>query len=83
MYYTYILKSKIKNWLYTGFTTDLKNRFTKHNLGLVISTKNYRPLELIFYEAYKSRSDAKRRENFLKTNQGKRTLKLMLKESLK
>jgi len=82
MYYTYILKSREKNWIYTGYTSNLKKRFEEHNKGLSKSTKPYRPLELVFYEAFKSKIDAKRREEYFKTTKGKRTLKLMLKGSL-
>jgi len=35
-------------------------------------------LKLIFYEAYLVKSDAQRREMYLKTTKGKRALKLML-----
>lgn len=83
MYYTYILKSKTRPWIYVGFTSDLRKRFAEHAKGLVRSTRPYRPLELVFYESYKSMADAKRRERFLKTDKGKRTLKILLKESLK
>lgn len=84
MYYVYLLKSKKKdNWHYVGYTSNLKERFKEHQDGLSESTKPYRPLELIFYEAYKAKSDAKRREAYFKTNKGKRTLKLMLKDSFK
>ncbi|MFA4819318.1 MAG: GIY-YIG nuclease family protein [Patescibacteria group bacterium] len=84
MYYVYLLKSKRKvDWHYIGYTSNLEKRFKEHQNGLSKSTKPYRPLELIFYEAYKSKSDAKRREAYFKTNKGKRTLKLMLKDSLK
>lgn len=70
------------NWYYVGYTNDLKDRLKKHQNGLSLATRPYRPFELIFYEAYKAKSDAKRREKYFKTNQGKRALKLMLKESL-
>lgn len=83
MYYVYLLKSKIKNWLYVGYTGNLKKRFEEHQQGLSKATKPYRPFGLVFYEAYKSKADAKRREMYFKTNQGKRALKLMLQESLK
>ena len=83
MFYVYVLKSKKKEWIYVGYTTDLRKRFGEHQKGLSLATKPYRPFELIFYEAYKARMDAKRREEYFKTNQGKRALKLMLKESLK
>ncbi|HHT9133971.1 MAG TPA: GIY-YIG nuclease family protein, partial [Candidatus Avalokitesvara rifleensis] len=62
---------------------DLKVRFKKHQSGEVASTKFRRPLDLIFYEAYKSKEDAKRRERYLKTAKGKSSLRIMLKDSLK
>lgn len=39
-------------------------------------------LKLIFYEAYLMKSDAQRREVYLKTTKGKRALKLMLVDYL-
>lgn len=66
MFYVYILKSEYNGSLYTGFTIDLRERFQKHNKGLVQSTKRYLPWELIYYEAYKSKKDALMREKQLK-----------------
>ncbi len=80
--YVYILKSKSKNFLYVGFTHNLKKRFLEHNNREEISTKAYAPLDLIFYEAYRNEKDAKRRERYFKTTKGKTTLRLMLKDSL-
>lgn len=37
---------------------------------------------LVFYEAFAAKQDAVRREKYLKSTKGKRTLKLMLKDSL-
>ncbi|OGM20088.1 hypothetical protein A2714_01520 [Candidatus Woesebacteria bacterium RIFCSPHIGHO2_01_FULL_38_9] len=66
MFYIYILKSKKDNNLYIGSTNNLKRRFFEHNEGGVYSTKDRRPLVLIYYEAYKSESDARHREHNLK-----------------
>jgi len=66
MFYVYILKSLKDEKLYIGFTEDLKKRFIEHNKGLVNSTKVRRPFELVYYEAYKNRQDAKQRESRLK-----------------
>jgi putative endonuclease len=66
MFYTYILRSKKDDKLYIGFTNDLKRRVEEHNSGKNESTKFRRPLELIYYEAYKSEKDAKAREDNLK-----------------
>ena len=75
MYYIYILKSLIDKKLYTGFSSNLRKRVREHELGNVDSTKNRRPLELIYYEAYKNKTDALKREKFLKTTKGKVQLK--------
>lgn len=83
MYYVYIISSLKQNWIYTGYSTNLRNRIKDHQRGKSKATKPYLPFELIFYEAYKAQADAKRREAYLKTNQGKRVLKIMLKDSLK
>ena len=66
MFYVYILKSKKDGQCYTGSTNDLKDRFKEHNNGKVLSTKARRPFELIYYEAYKSDHDARKREKNLK-----------------
>lgn len=81
-YYVYILKSLNKDFLYIGFTSNLKKRFQEHNNKEELSTKHYAPFELIHYEAYRSKKDAKRREEYFKTTKGKTTLKAMLKEFL-
>lgn len=82
MHYIYILLLSNKD-LYKGRTDDLKRRFLEHERGSVESTRNYRPLKLIHYEAYMLDSDANRREKFLKTTEGKRLLKQQIRDILK
>jgi putative endonuclease len=83
MYYVYVLKSQVDGKMYVGYTANLRNRLKEHQGGEVISTKSRRPFELIFYEGYKSDEDAKRRERYLKTSNGKSSLRMMLRDSLK
>jgi hypothetical protein len=40
-------------------------------------------MDLVFYEAYLNGYDAKRRENYLKTDKGKKALQIMLAEFLR
>ena len=82
-FYVYVLRSINLNFLYVGFTQDLKRRFSEHNNKEELSTKHYAPFDLIHYEAYTNIEDAKRREEYFKTTKGKVTLKLMLREYLK
>jgi putative endonuclease len=82
MYYVYVLKSKKDKKNYVGYTKNLKLRFELHNKGEVISTKNRRPLELIYYESCLNQQDATYREKYLKTYFGKMFLKNRLKSYL-
>lgn len=81
MYYVYILHLKKVNKLYTGSTQNLKTRLNQHLNNKVLSSKNRNP-DLIHYEVYKLKSDAQRREKFLKTTEGKRLLRQQLRDIL-
>lgn len=75
-----MLRSQIKNFIYVGYSIDLKKRLQQHNNKEEISTKPYVPFDIIHYEAYINIKDAKRREKYFKTTKGKTTLRTMLKE---
>lgn len=79
-FYVYILYNKGKNFIYVGYSENLRKRIEDHNNGFSKSTKAYLPIELIHYEAYQHIKDAKRREKYLKSNKGRTTLMTMLKE---
>ncbi|PJE59770.1 MAG: excinuclease ABC subunit C [Candidatus Portnoybacteria bacterium CG10_big_fil_rev_8_21_14_0_10_44_7] len=75
MFYVYLLESQKDYSVYIGFTTDLKTRFKDHNNGKSRYTKNRRPWQLIYYEAYANKKDARQREIKLKRhNQQKEIL---------
>mgnify|MGYP001592054639 CR=1 FL=1 len=67
MYYVYLIKSTREGKIYVGYTNDLRRRLMEHNSKKGGKyTRNKGPFELIYYEAYKSRDDAERREDNLK-----------------
>lgn len=83
MFYVYVLQSKKDNNLYIGSTNDLRKRVKEHNNGKVFSTKSRIPFELVYYEAYKSEKDARKRESNLKLrSKAFAQLKKRIKESL-
>lgn len=82
MYYTYVLRSEKDSNFYTGYTKDLKLRFERHQKGNIKSTKDRRPLKIIYYEACLNQCDATHREKYLKTHYGKLFLKNRLKSYL-
>lgn len=71
MYTVYILLSEKDNKRYIGFTHNIEQRLLQHNSGLVTSTKNRRPLKLIYTESYENKVDAMRREKEIKNKKGK------------
>lgn len=81
-YCVYILFSEKDRLLYHGFTTNLPKRIQNHQKGKTKSTASRRPLVLIHSEFYISKKDAMRREQYFKTAQGKRMVKLVLRETL-
>jgi putative endonuclease len=82
MFYVYVLKSEVDNNMYVGYTQDLTHRIKQHNEGSVKSTKNRRPLILIYYESCLNQQDATHREKYLKTSWGKRYIKSRLRNYL-
>jgi putative endonuclease len=82
MYYIYILHSEKDNKRYIGYTKNLKLRFELQQKGKVESTKNRRPLKLIYYEACLNQQDATHREKYLKTYHGTMFIKQRLKSYL-
>jgi putative endonuclease len=66
MYYVYFLRSLTDKGFYIGYTEDLRKRIEEHNQGKTKSIKHRVPFELIFYEAYKNKIDARKRELELK-----------------
>lgn len=74
------LKDKL---FYIGYSEEVMSRFEDHQRGKNISTTNRRPLDLVFYEAYRSKVDALRREQYFKTTKGKTTIRQMIRDYLK
>ncbi|MEA1926193.1 MAG: GIY-YIG nuclease family protein [Patescibacteria group bacterium] len=72
MFYVYILKSTKKKYYYIGSTGDLCKRLDEHNKGKTKSIKHLVPFELLYYEAYRNKGFARRRELELKRNSFKK-----------
>ncbi len=68
MYYVYILKCRDETF-YTGITTDLERRVLEHNESEKGAkyTKNRRPVSLVYFALYSSRSEATKEELRIKS----------------
>ena len=82
MWYVYVLKSLKRNYWYTGFTGNLRKRFSQHQQGTGGWTKRHAPYKLIYYEACLDEDGARTREIYLKSTMGKRYLRNRLKRFL-
>jgi len=82
MHFTYILRSLQNGRLYVGCTYNVERRLSEHNSGKTVSTKPYRPYELIFYEALPTTEESVEREKFYKSGRGREVLKKILFKTL-
>ncbi len=78
MYHVYILLNEAKTRTYTGVANDVEKRLKEHNEGKVISSRPYRPYEVVYTESFKTLGEARQREKFYKSTTGRRKIKSML-----
>ena len=77
MNYTYIVKCR-DNTYYTGWTKDLDRRMKAHNSGTGAKyTRSRRPVRLVYYEAYRTKEEAMRRQREIKRMSRKKKEKLI------
>ena len=70
MYYVYILLLE-NSQHYIGYTTDMDNRIKRHFSGeACTTTTRIKPLELVFYAAFKTKEKAMDFEKYLKSSSG-------------
>jgi putative endonuclease len=77
MFYIYAISSQLRNYIYVGLTNNIARRLEEHNKGYNKTTNPYRPFKLILTEDYKSRSEARVREKYLKSGEGKELISLI------
>ena len=75
MYYVYVLKSKISRKSYVGFTNNLNKRLAEHNNGKSNYTSKNKPWEIVHMEKFRDKTDAIKKEKYLKSAAGRRYLK--------
>ncbi len=74
--YTYMVECS-DGTLYTGWTFDLQKRINAHNSGKGAKyTRSRRPVKLVYYETFDSKSEAMKREIEIKKMKRKDKLKL-------
>lgn len=79
MYFTYVISSLNKKYIYVGISNNVNRRLNEHNIGYNKTTKPYRPFEIILIEEFKTRKEARTMEKYLKSGCGKEFLKTLKK----
>jgi putative endonuclease len=74
-FFVYVLKSELFKRYYVGITNNLSRRLTEHNNGKTRSTRYYLPWNLLFSESFETRTEARKREKYLKSGIGKEYIK--------
>jgi putative endonuclease len=72
MYFVYIIQSDLDHSFYIGFSENVENRLREHNLGSTNYTATKRPWKLVYFERFNNKSDALKREIFLKKQRNKK-----------
>ena len=76
MYFVYLIRSQ-EGYQYTGMTEDLDNRLQEHNNKTKsFWTKRGINWTLIYSESYPTKTEALKREKWLKSGIGRQFLKL-------
>ncbi|HCP08780.1 MAG TPA: hypothetical protein DIT25_03225 [Candidatus Moranbacteria bacterium] len=71
----YLLFSLKDHKTYLGSTDNLDRRMGEHNAGKTFSTKNRRPLKLVYKEIFDTILEARNRERYLKSRKGRKELR--------
>ncbi len=71
MYTVYIIQSRKDNSYYIGYTEDIERRLSEHNCGLSRYTSKKLPWDLVYTEMYLTKTEALKRELFLKRQKNK------------
>ena len=70
MFAVYILYSTNSKRNYTGYTSNLIQRFYSHNIFGKDSTAKYRPWIIIHIEFFETKKEAIKRERYFKAGRG-------------
>jgi putative endonuclease len=69
--FVYALQSERDKGIYIGMAADVERRVKEHNAGYNRSMRSRRPFRLFYGEECGSHAEAREREKFLKSGQGR------------
>ena len=71
MFFLYIIQSEMDGSFYIGYSANPTNRLNKHNTAKSGYTSRKKPWVLVYTEEFKTKSEAIRREKFIKAQKSK------------
>ncbi len=80
-YFLYILQSESTGRYYVGQTEHLEERVKYHQSNYSKSLKNRGPWGLVYREEYATRSEAMRRETYIKKQKDRKFIELLVSAS--
>ena len=80
-YFIYILRSSKSYHYYIGSAADPDERLVRHNAGATPSTKIGRPWKIVYTEIFPTKTDAFKREIYLKRMKSKTYLENLIREN--
>ncbi len=83
MFFTYVIRNESKKKIYIGQTNDWEKRLKRHNGELPSKKSSYTSInngewKIVHLEEYNTRSEAIKREKYLKSHRGRDWLKITL-----
>jgi len=77
-FYTYIIYSESKDKYYIGHTENIDLRLERHNSGWSKSTKSGIPWKIMYFEEYKTKSQAMKREYEIKRKKSRKYIEHLI-----
>ncbi len=79
-YFIYILRSEMDGSFYVGYTANLEARVWEHNEGRTGYTSKKRPWQLVYSEQFENKTDALKREKFIKAQKSKSFIQALIQQ---
>ena len=77
-YFVYILKNLEKDKYYIGQTENIEDRLKRHNTDRSSFTKNKGQWILVYKESYNTRSEAIKREKYIKSQKSRKFIESLI-----
>jgi putative endonuclease len=78
MFFVYVLYSTETDRYYTGQTEDLGARMKSHEAGISPFTSTAKDWKLVYFEEYKNRTDAIKREIAIKKKKSRKYIEWLI-----